>query len=182
MFDIAYTELPGLLQLKLKVLGDPRGKFVKTFHKSSFVKLGLETNFKEQYYSVSQKDVIRGMHFQTPPEDHVKIVYCISGAAFDVVLDLRIGSPTYGKVATFELSESVGNMLYIPKGFAHGFCSTTSSATLMYQTSTEYNPACDAGILWSSIPVKWPVSAPILSPRDAGFNSLADFLSPFTYA
>ena len=182
MFDIVDTELPGLLQIMPKVLVDQRGKFVKTFHKSGFLELGLEASFKEQYYSTSQQGVIRGMHFQTPPDDHIKVVYCISGAAFDVVLDLRIGSPTYGKVATFELSESVGNMLYIPKGFAHGFCSTTSSATLMYQTSTEYNPACDTGILWSSMPVEWPVSAPILSPRDAGFNSLADFLSPFTYA
>ena len=181
MFSILETELPGLLQIMPKVRRDQRGKFVKTFHKSSFVKWGLEASFKEQYYSTSQQGVIRGMHFQTPPEDHIKVVYCISGEAFDVVLDLRMGSPTNGKIATFKLSESAGNMLYIPKGFAHGFCSTTSSATLMYQASTEYNPTCDAGILWSSIPVEWPVDTPIISPRDEGFISLDDFVSPFAY-
>ena len=182
MFDISDTNFPGLLQISPKQYNDQRGKFVKTFHQSSFTKLGIETCFKEQYYSVSHKNVIRGMHFQKPPKDHNKFVYCVSGVAFDVVLDLRIGSPTYLKIATFELSEEKANMLYIPKGFAHGFCATTNSATLMYHTSTEYNSECDAGILWSSIPIEWPTKEPIISLRDSSFESLSDFVSPFKYA
>lgn len=181
MFDILDTALPGLLQIIPKVFVDQRGKFVKTFHKSSFLNMGLETAFKEQYYSVSKQGVIRGMHFQMPPKDHTKVVYALSGKAFDVVLDLRINSPTYGSVATFELCETMGNMLYIPKGFAHGFCSLTERVTLMYQTSTEYNSSLDTGILWSSLPLEWPVRQPILSSRDAGFMSLDDFDSPFKY-
>ncbi|MDA7797203.1 dTDP-4-dehydrorhamnose 3,5-epimerase [Gammaproteobacteria bacterium] len=182
MFDILDTDFPGLLQITPKPYDDQRGKFIKTFQKSSFAKLGIETYFKEQYYSVSYKNVIRGMHFQKPPEDHVKFVYCVSGSAFDVVLDLRIGSPTYLKIATFELSDEKANMLYIPKGFAHGFCATTNNTTLMYHTSSEYNPECDAGILWSSIPIEWPIKEPIISLRDSSFESLSDFVSPFKYA
>ena len=181
MFDIIENDLPGLFQIVPKTFNDQRGDFIKTFHKSSFDELGLETNFKEHYYSISHKNVIRGMHFQMPPEDHVKFVYCTSGSAFDVAVDLRVGSPTYLKVATFKLSQQKGNMIYIPKGFAHGFCATASSTTLMYHTSTEYNSNCDSGILWSSIPIEWPISQPIISSRDASFRSLADFVSPFTY-
>lgn len=181
MFNVSETDLPGLLMIKPRALEDSRGSFIKTFNKSGFSEAGLEVDFREQYYSISKKGVIRGMHFQTPPEDHVKVVYCLSGTIFDVVLDLRVGSPTYGDTRTFELNDGDGAMLYIPKGFAHGFCATSDSATMMYHVTTEYSPKHDDGVLWSSVPVTWPTDLPIVSERDAGFQAFAEISSPFRY-
>jgi dTDP-4-dehydrorhamnose 3,5-epimerase len=163
------------------VFEDTRGRFVKVFHQGAFAELGLETNFAEEYYSVSRQGVIRGMHFQTPPMDHVKVVYCTQGAVFDVVVDLRRGSPTYGQAVTFSLCAEDGNFVYIPKGMAHGFCVVSESATLVYKVSTVYAPEQDAGILSSSVNVEWPVHAPVMSNRDLEFPSLSQFESPFFY-
>lgn len=160
---------------------DARGSFVKVFHADAFRELGLATEFTEEYYSHSHKGVIRGMHFQTPPADHAKMVYCVRGEVFDVVLDLRVGSPTYGQAATFVLSAEAGNYVYIPKGLAHGFCALSDTATLVYKVTTVYAPQSDAGVLWSSVDVDWPVETPILSERDARFPRFDQFESPFTY-
>jgi dTDP-4-dehydrorhamnose 3,5-epimerase len=181
MFEILPSHIDGCFEINTKIHNDSRGKFVKTFHEDDFKRLGLETEFKEEYYSSSKKNVVRGMHFQIPPEDHIKLVYCVSGEVFDVVVDLRIGSPTYHKVASFNLSEIKGNMIYIPKGLAHGFYCTSNEATLLYKTSSIHNPAADKGILWSSIPADWPVyDEPIVSERDQGFPTIDSFISPFT--
>lgn len=181
MFDVRSTEIPGCYEIQPRVLEDARGRFVKVFHRNAFAEHGLEVDFAEEYYSVSGQGVIRGMHFQTPPTDHVKIVYCVQGEAFDVVVDLRLGSPSYGKAATISLSADKGNYLYIPKGLAHGFCATSESATLVYKVSTIYSPEHDTGILWNSIGVAWPTRVPVLSIRDCGFVPFSEFKSPFIY-
>lgn len=181
MFSIKSTLLSGCYEIHPPVFEDTRGRFVKVFHAPSYHDLQLETRFLEEYYSHSVKGVVRGMHFQNPPHDHVKIVYCVQGEVFDVVVDLRIGSPTYGKAHSVNLSAQKGNFLYIPKGLAHGFCVTSTSATLVYKVGSVHVPASDSGILWSSIDVDWPISSPTLSNRDASFPSLAQFKSPFTY-
>jgi dTDP-4-dehydrorhamnose 3,5-epimerase len=181
MFTLKPSSLPGCHEVLPRVMHDARGSFVKVFHRDAFRELGLETDFAEEYYSHSTRGVIRGMHFQTPPADHVKMVYCVHGEVFDVVLDLRVGSPTYGQVATFILSAETGNYLYIPKGFAHGFCALSETATLVYKVSTVYSPENDAGVLWSSMDVDWPAGAPIVSERDSRFSPLSEFESPFTY-
>lgn len=181
MFTLHPSSIPGCFEVQPRLLDDERGRFVKVFHSAAFARLGLATDFKEEYYSRSRKGVIRGMHFQTPPADHVKMVYCTHGEVFDVVLDLRVGSPSYGQVATFILSADKGNYVYIPKGLAHGFCTISDSATLVYKVTTVYAPESDNGVLWSSAPVDWPIPTPIVSTRDAGLIKFSDFESPFIY-
>lgn len=158
-----------------------RGRFVKIFHEPSYTALGLETNFAEEYYSVSHKNVIRGLHFQVPPMDHVKMVYCLEGHALDVVLDLRVGSPTYGQFEVFELNSSNSNSIYIPKGMAHGFCALSENTIMVYKVSTVYSPTHDAGVLWNSAGIPWPMTDAVLSERDQSFPTLAQFKSPFCY-
>lgn len=181
MFDIKPTQLTGCFELQPKPFEDARGRFVKVFHTQAFTAHGLETNFAEEYYSVSNKNVIRGMHFQMPPMEHVKVVYCVQGAVLDVVVDLRVGSPTYGQTTMLELSAAKANSLYIPKGMAHGFCSLSDHSIMVYKVSTVYAPAQDAGILWDSVGVSWPTTQAILSARDQTFAPLVQFVSPFRY-
>lgn len=181
MLNLHSTAISGCYEIWPHVLADTRGRFVKVFHQNAFAEHGLEVNFPEEYYSVSRKGVIRGMHFQTPPMDHVKIVYCVQGEVLDVVLDLRLGSPKYGNTVTFNLSADKGNYVYIPKGLAHGFCAISESATLVYKVSTIYSPEHDTGILWDSIGITWPNHAPVLSDRDRGFVPFSEFKSPYVY-
>lgn len=181
MFDLRSTEIPGCYEIQPRIVDDARGRFVKVFHRNAFAALGLEVDFAEEYYSVSRQGVIRGMHFQTPPMEHVKMVYCVQGEVFDAVVDLRLGSPSYRQTATFNLSAKKGNCIYIPKGLAHGFCATSEPTTLVYKVSTVYSPEHDTGILWNSVDINWPLHTPVLSDRDRGFIRLADFKSPFVY-
>ncbi|MES9874663.1 MAG: dTDP-4-dehydrorhamnose 3,5-epimerase [Candidatus Sedimenticola sp. 6PFRAG7] len=181
MFELKETSICGCFEVQPQVFDDLRGRFVKVFHIDEFTKLGLDTHFAEEYYSQSNHGVIRGMHFQTPPFEHVKVVYCVQGEVQDVVLDLRKGSPSYGKSAFVKLSAKQGNFLYIPKGLAHGFCVTSETATLIYKVSTAYNSKNDSGVLWNSFGFKWPTSNPILSVRDESFKPLSQFDSPFEY-
>jgi len=181
MFSLRDTKLPGCFEVRPSIFDDQRGRFVKVFHQEEFMSLGLETNFKEEYYSHSQRGVIRGMHFQTPPSDHVKLVYCVQGEVQDVILDLRKGSPTYGQTDSITLSAEQGNYLYIPKGLAHGFCTTSTIATLVYKVSTVYDPQHDSGILWNSFGFAWPNLESVMSARDSSLIPLSSFDSPFVY-
>ena len=158
---------------------DVRGRFVKVFHEQEFMAQGLEHNFAEEYYSVSYKSVIRGLHFQMPPMDHVKMVYCVEGEVMDVVVDLRVGSPTYGQYALFDLSAAKSNSIYIPKGMAHGFCALSDRAIMVYKVSSIYSPEHDAGVLWNSVGIPWPLEQPCISDRDQNLPALLDFESPF---
>jgi dTDP-4-dehydrorhamnose 3,5-epimerase len=175
------TNLEGLFLIQSNVFKDQRGIFVKTFHKESFEENGLETVFRESFFSISKKNVIRGMHFQLPPDDHVKLVYCTYGKVLDVVVDIRNNSQTYGKSFSVELTEDNGNILYIPKGFAHGFKSLTDNSVVVYLTTKEYSPENDTGIRWDSFGFNWQVDNPILSERDKNFLPLSEFRSPFVY-
>lgn len=175
------TSIPGCYELFPVVFEDERGSFVKTFHKELFAEKGLETNYAEEYYSVSRKGVLRGLHFQTPPMEHVKLVYCVSGKIMDAVVDLRVGSPSYKKFETFDLNAETGNVLYVPSGLAHGFYVLSESAIVVYNVSTVYSPEHDAGILWGSTSIPWIDESPIVSKRDSEFVTLSDFKSPFVY-
>ncbi len=180
MFDKHETSIPGCYELQPTVRADSRGQFVKTFHSEYFGQNELETNFREQYYSVSRQGVLRGMHFQKPPHAHSKIVYCTAGSILDVALDLRTGSPSYGIPISLEISAETGNMLYLPEGIAHGFYALTE-ATVVYNVSSVYSPEADSGVLWNSIGMEWPSSAPDLSDRDTTFPTLEEFVSPFRF-
>jgi dTDP-4-dehydrorhamnose 3,5-epimerase len=170
--------LKGAYLIKSKPSLDARGAFLKTYHKGMFEELGLPFDFQETYYSVSKKDVIRGMHFQTPPAEHQKIVYVTDGEILDILLDLRKNSSTYGKAITIKMNK-LGSSIYIPKGFAHGFLTLSESATVVYNVSSVYSQENDTGILWSSFGLDLPVISPVISERDKTFPELKNFTSPF---
>lgn len=178
---IVPTKISGCYQIFPQIHSDLRGVFVKTLHAPTFEKWGLCSEFSEEYYSTSIKNVLRGLHFQLPPDDHVKLVYCISGVVKDVLVDLRIGSPTYGEHLCIELSSEIGNAMYIPTGIAHGFWVLSSSSTMVYKTSTVHSPSCDSGIRWDSAGIVWPSDDLIISDRDKTLTSLENFSSPFIF-
>jgi len=140
---------------------------------------GLCSDFVEQYYSTSRRDVIRGMHFQLPPHDHAKLVYCAAGGVNDVLLDLRKESGTYGWHVSVPLSADSGHAVYIARGVAHGFIATLEPALMIYNVTSEYAATHDTGVLWDSFGYDWGVARPIVSERDRGFPALAEFDSPF---
>lgn len=158
---------------------DIRGSFIKLYNEEEFKKNGIDTSLKEVYYSTSQKDVIRGMHFQTPPYEHNKIIHVIQGSVIDVVLDLRRDSANYKKCLEIHLSGNKPRSIYVPKGFAHGFKCLENNTIMLYQVSTGYSPLHDMGIAYDSIGYEWNVDDPIISERDLGFCTLAEFESPF---
>lgn len=177
--EIIPTTLEGCYQVRPFFAQDERGTFVKTFHAERFSALGMPTEWHEEYYSSSRKGVIRGMHFQTPPHDHEKLVYCIQGRVLDVVVDLRKDAPTYGRHFAVELDAAYGHGVIIPKGMAHGFLALTENTLMTYKVTSVYAPENDAGIRWDSFGLKWGVDRPIVSSRDRAHPTLADFDSPF---
>ena len=174
-------QLAGCVKIIPKVVKDDRGEFVKTYIESELAANGLHTDFKEEYYSRSKKDVLRGMHFQTPPCGYVKLLSCPSGCVRDVLLDIRVGSPTYGHHQVIELDGSEPVLLYLPAGIAHGFAVLSEFAVVTYKVSCEYAPSHDCGIRWDSFGADWNIDHPQVSPRDAAFPRFEDFNSPFTF-
>jgi dTDP-4-dehydrorhamnose 3,5-epimerase len=175
------TTIPGCFEIQPKIFRDDRGMFVKTMQQDAFSQFGLECNFVEQFYTVSRPRVIRGLHLQLPPHAHAKLVYCIAGSAVDTVLDLRVGSPTFRHHYMLELSAEKGNMIYIPQGLAHGFCTPETTATMVYCVTSAHAPQDDAGLLWDSAGIGWPLTDPILSERDRNLPPLDAFRSPFHF-
>lgn len=179
--EIEKTKLTDCYKITPLLFQDHRGTFVKTFHLDHFKKENLTTNFKEHYYSISSKGVLRGLHFQYPTKQHVKLVYCIKGSVLDVVVDLRIGSPSYGEFDVFHLNDQKKNMIYIPEGMAHGFYVMSEEAVVGCNLSTTYSPEYDGGINWNSIKIPWPDNNPILSDKDLALPAFKDFKSPFYF-
>ncbi len=179
--EIINTSIINAFIIKPKIFKDERGIFVKTFHKDIFKQYGLTGDFKESFYSTSKKNVIRGMHFQIPPHDHVKIVYVTKGSILDVILDIRVGSPTYGKYVVQELSAENGFIVYIPKGCAHGFLSLEDDSCVIYLHSTTYEAECDTGIRYDSFGLDWGVNKPTISKRDQNLIEFESFDSPFIF-
>ncbi|KLT64024.1 dTDP-4-dehydrorhamnose 3,5-epimerase family protein [Pedobacter sp. BMA] len=177
--EIKETPFHDLFIMDYKSFVDNRGEFVKTIHKETFQAKNLDYNFTESFYSVSNKDVIRGMHYQVPPEDHSKLVYVVTGAIIDVVLDIRKNSETFGSFFFAELSAKNRKGIYIGKGFAHGFLSLEDNTTVEYHTSTSQSRECEAGIKFDSFGYDWDVQTPILSDRDLSFETFSNIKSPF---
>ncbi len=171
--------LSGAKLITLPASADNRGSFVKTFHNANLQAGGVDFILRESYFSLSKKDVIRGMHFQTPPHQHSKVVFCPQGAILDVIVDLRHDSPTYRQHYAHILSAENHLAYFIPEGFAHGFKSLTENAMTYYLVSSEYSQQHDTGIRFDSIGFNWDCEAPIISPRDLSFKTLAEFDSPF---
>ena len=178
---VVKTEIPGCFELRPTVIRDNRGFFAKVFHRPLWKDLGLRTDFAEEYATYSLPWTLRGLHFQLPPMAHDKVVFCLRGNAFDVAVDLRQGSPAYGRNVSVNLSSMQSNALYIPAGVAHGFCVTGDEALLYYKLTTVYSPEHDAGIRWDSADVAWPMTDPTVSQRDQNLPRFEDFDSPFTF-
>lgn len=179
--NVIDTKIPGVYIIETNRFEDDRGIFVKTFNKEAFDEFNLNTNFTESFYSISNKDVIRGMHIQVPPKDHSKLVYVTKGSVIDVVLDIRKGSPTYGQFIETELSANNHRSVYMPPGCVHGFISLEDDTCMVYLQSSTYSKDHDTGIKYDSFGMKWPTSTPIISKRDLEFLPLEKFDSPFIF-
>ena len=173
------TSIEGLYVLHTDNFKDNRGSFMKLFNRDFFAEHGLATDFCEFYYSVNKKNVVRGMHFQTPPADHVKLVYVSKGRILDAVVDIRKDTATYGQVFTCEMAADKGEYLYIPKGLAHGFVSLEDDTIVNYAQTSCYDREHDCGIDSMSVGIDWGVDEPIRSGRDLTFPAFKDFNSPF---
>lgn len=176
---IIETPIDGLSIIETNYFSDDRGGFMKIFNYDFFRENGLEWDFKEIYFSANKKNVIRGMHFQTPPFDHTKLVYCSKGSLLDVVIDLRASSSTYGQSFSLELNDNDGRYLYIPSGFAHGFKSLKDDTICNYAQTSCYAKDNDCGISLDSFGFDWQVDELICSERDKTFPRLDEFITPF---
>jgi len=177
--QVIETKISGCFELRPTVVSDSRGYFAKIFHRALWEELGLCTEYQEEYLTHSTRGTLRGLHFQTPPMQHAKVVLCVRGSAFDVAVDLRSDSPTYGEHASVNLTGELANAFYLPAGLAHGFCVTSEEALLYYKVSSLYSPAHDGGIFWDSANIAWPITSPNLSDRDKQLPLLSHFESPF---
>jgi dTDP-4-dehydrorhamnose 3,5-epimerase len=177
--DLLKTGIEGCYELRPAIIVDERGFFAKLFHEPLWRDLGLCTHYQEEYWTYSVRGTIRGLHFQTPPMHHHKVVVCLKGWAWDVALDLRQSSPTFGEQAVVTLDAGLGNAMYIPAGVAHGFCVPEEDALMYYKVSTVYSPQHDRGLRWDSAGIEWPISNPIISRRDQCLPALHEFVSPF---
>lgn len=176
--EIISELLPNAYLIRPKQFRDSRGTFIKSYAASLFKELGLNFDMQEEFYSSSNRDVIRGMHFQTPPHAHDKLVYCVQGSVDDVLLDLRPGLH-YGRTASALLSAETADMILMPKGIAHGFRSLEDNSIMVYKTSSEYALNNDKGIRWDSFGHDWKCGRPELSTRDLSHPTFADFTTPF---
>ena len=165
--------------IEMPKFDDERGSFIKWYDDTSFSKENIQACFQESYFSISDKNVIRGMHFQVPPADHEKLVSVSYGSVMDVVLDIRKNSPSFGKAESMILSDENHYALYIPKGFAHGFLSLQDHTIMNYLVATTHSPEHDKALRWDSFGFDWGVEKPIMSKRDKEAIELIEFKSPF---
>lgn len=177
---IADTQIGEVKLITLDPMGDARGAFVKIFNEAVYGREDIEFTLKEQYYSVSNKNVIRGMHFQEPPFHCAKLVTVMRGSILDVVLDIRKESPTFGQWTVIPMDAALPQALYIPEGCAHGFLALEDNTCMLYNVSEVYNRDCDTGIRWDSFGYRWPANDPVISARDRGLVPFGEFRTPFT--
>ncbi len=170
---VTTIDIPGVLLIEPTVFRDQRGVFVETHHERRYAEAGLTERFVQDNFSRSVRGTLRGLHFQEPHAQG-KLVMVVDGAVFDVVVDVRRGSPTFGRWYAAELSADNMRQIYIPPGCAHGFCVTSDSAAFLYKCTDFYSPQDEKGILWNdpALGIPWPVSDPVLSPKDRGFRTL----------
>ncbi len=162
------TFLPGVLLIEPSVFEDNRGFFMETYHHGKYASGGIDRIFVQDNLSYSVKGTLRGLHYQFP-HPQAKLIFAISGEIYDVAVDIRRGSPTFGKWLGVDLSSENKRQILIPEGFAHGFCVISDTATILYKCTDFYHPESDQGILWSdtALGIDWPVKKPLLSEKDA---------------
>ena len=182
MTQFTRLAIPEVILIEPRVFADDRGFFLETYQHSTFAEYGIP-HLVQSNHSHSRRDVLRGLHYQKAPLAQGKLVTAICGEIFDVGVDIRRGSPTYGQWVGEVLSAENHRLLYLPPGFAHGFCVLSAEADVIYQVTAEYSPTHDRGIRWDDpeIGVEWPLSAPLLSPKDAVQPLLADADNNFRF-
>ena len=172
------TPLEGVLLLEPRVFRDERGFFLETFRAELLEKAGVRVNLVQDNHSRSARGTVRALHFQVPP-GQPKLVRCARGSVFDAVVDLRRSSPTFGRSWSTTLSDGNHHQVWIPAGFAHGFCVTSDEADVVYRCGSYYDPGAERGIAWDSCGIDWPVEAPRLSERDLANPTFADYPGPW---
>lgn len=181
--NLRETQLPGVFVLEPKRHGDARGFFSESWNKRQMEDAGLHYDFVQDNHSMSSDaDTLRGLHYQAPPHAQAKLVRCGRGRLFDVVVDVRVGSPTYGQSFGIELSFDNGLQLLVPTGFLHGFVTRAPETEIIYKVTDYYAADCDGAVRWDSCGIEWGVGvSPKLSPKDAEAPALSDFSSPFVW-
>jgi dTDP-4-dehydrorhamnose 3,5-epimerase len=182
-FKFSRFEIPEVILIELLPFRDDRGVFMELYKYSDFARTGIKECFLQDNYSRSARNVLRGLHYQKNPMAQGKLVRCLKGRIFDVVVDIRKGSPTYRHWIGLELSDKKNLMLYVPPAFAHGFVVLSNSAEVIYKCTKEYDPDSDRGIIWndSEIRIDWPVRKPMLSEKDRRHPMLKDADNNFIY-
>ena len=184
--DVKPLELDGVLLLRPRRFVDARGYFVETHNKETFAKAGIDVTFVQDNQSFSRaRGTVRALHFQVPPFAQAKLVRVLRGSVYDVVVDVRMGSPTYGRWIAIELDAESGDELFVPRGFAHGFCTREGDTEVAYKVDNRYAPDHDSGIVWNdpTLAIPWPVAEAdaVLSDKDRKLGAFKDLVSPFRY-
>jgi dTDP-4-dehydrorhamnose 3,5-epimerase len=171
--QITKTSLPDVLIIEPRVFPDGRGFFFETYQRKRYNEFGITSDFVQDNLSHSVKNTLRGLHYQLP-HSQAKLVQVLSGEALDIAVDIRVGSPTFGQWLSVLLSAVNKKQLYVPRGFAHGFCVLSESVLFSYKCDDYYAPECEKGVLWSDpdIGIEWPVTEPLLSNKDSNYNLL----------
>ena len=182
-FTFKKLDIPEIMLVESKAFPDDRGFFLETFKESVFASNGFDTKFVQDNFSHSVKGVLRGLHYQENPKAQAKLVTALRGEIFDVAVDIRKDSPTYRKWVGEILSEDNHKLLYIPEGFAHGFCVLSQNADVLYKVNQEYSPEHEKGIIWNdpAINITWPIDNPILHEKDHQLPLLKDADNNFVY-
>jgi len=173
--NISEATIPGVLIIEPDVFRDKRGTFLETWQLKRYQKAGIPAEFLQDNVSISKKGTLRGLHYQHP-HGQGKLVQVLSGSVFDVAVDIRLGSPTFGKSHSEPLSDSNHKQLYIPPGFAHGFCVLSDTAIFSYKCTEYYDDSAEAGVAWNDpdLKINWPIQKPLLSKKDEAFSRLKD--------
>ena len=184
--DKRNLDLPGLVMLRPRRFSDSRGYFAEIYNERTFAAIGISAKFVQDNQSFSAKlGTIRGLHFQLPPAAQAKLVRVLQGRVYDVAVDLRVGSPTYGRWVGETLTAEGGEQMFVPRGFAHAFCTLEPDTVVAYKVDDFYAPASDSGLIWNDpvLAIKWPVAPNevVLSDKDHKLGGFASFVSPFRY-
>jgi len=183
-FRFTRTIVIDVIVIDPQVVPDQRGFFMETYKRSEFAAAGIADVFVQCNHSKSAKGILRGLHYQNQPKAQGKLIRTLGGEIYDVAVDIRKGSPTFGKWVAVELSAESKRMLYVPAGFAHGFCVTSEDAEIQYMTTEEYAPDFESGVIWNDpdLGIDWPIAEPVLSPRDRAWPRLREADSRFGFA
>lgn len=182
-FIVEKSNIPDILTIEPKVFTDERGFFIEVFKKKDFESFGMQDLFVQVNHSSSTRGVLRGLHYQLIPAEQGKLIRCIKGEIFDVAVDIRKNSPWFSKYVGQTLSENNRKMMYVPAGFAHGFCVLSDIAEIEYYCTKEYAPEYERGVIWNDpeLNIAWPLKDPLLSPKDKKFKPFKEIESNFIF-